>query len=299
MNYLEKMLFKTSSIKIAKSDAPFWYTSGTIGPYFINTHFLYGNEKEANDLLKFIDGNKENKDNKENKKKFINLLNDKVITFYKINSQFKKIMDIFYSQIKKIKEFHECEYISGGERRDWFFSPIISYLSGKKLLFIFKDLKVFDIEKQIFDLKKAKICHICDLITQASSHKRSWIPAIESINGEIIFNASIVDRDEGGIKFLENSKIKNLSIVTINKIFLNNLINNKIINQKQSDQIEEFKKNPIDYGKKFISKNPEFLKESLYTDSLKQKVVKCIKENPYELDFSKLLDKNLLKEIIQ
>jgi len=33
---------------------------GTIGPYYINTHFLYGSEEKANKLLEFIDKEKEN-----------------------------------------------------------------------------------------------------------------------------------------------------------------------------------------------------------------------------------------------
>jgi len=56
--WLEKSLLSSESIKIADYKSPFWYTSGTIGPYFINTHFLLGNENNANDLLSFIDEKK-------------------------------------------------------------------------------------------------------------------------------------------------------------------------------------------------------------------------------------------------
>lgn len=34
----------------------------------------------------------------------------------------------------------EIDYISGGERRDWFFSNIIAYLLGKPHISIYKDL---------------------------------------------------------------------------------------------------------------------------------------------------------------
>jgi len=30
-------LFETNALKIAPAEKPFWYTSGLIGPYYINT----------------------------------------------------------------------------------------------------------------------------------------------------------------------------------------------------------------------------------------------------------------------
>jgi len=57
---LVQWLFETKAIRVCPPDKPFWYTSGTIGPYYINTHFLYGSEEKANELLKAIDREKEN-----------------------------------------------------------------------------------------------------------------------------------------------------------------------------------------------------------------------------------------------
>ena len=56
-------LFKTKAIRVCPADSPFWYTSGKIGPYYINTHFLYGSEDKANALLSEIDVLKEDKPN--------------------------------------------------------------------------------------------------------------------------------------------------------------------------------------------------------------------------------------------
>ena len=55
-------LFKTRAIRVCPKENPFWYTSGKIGPYYINTHFLFGSEEEANLLLKRIDSLKEDKE---------------------------------------------------------------------------------------------------------------------------------------------------------------------------------------------------------------------------------------------
>ena len=55
MSEVTSYLFETNALKICPENKPFWYTSGKIGPYFINTHFIYGSEEAANELLKFID----------------------------------------------------------------------------------------------------------------------------------------------------------------------------------------------------------------------------------------------------
>ena len=60
MNNLTSYLFKTDAFKICEENKPFWYTSSEIGPYFINGHFLYGSEKDANVLLDFINEELEN-----------------------------------------------------------------------------------------------------------------------------------------------------------------------------------------------------------------------------------------------
>src|SRR4030042_2857611 len=118
MNIIEKLLFETESLKISNEDKPFWYTSGTIGPFYMNTHYLYGGEKNANELLSFIDNNMNNED-------FIDKIENKIISFYQSNKIYKTVINSFYEELKKINEFNDCEYISGGERRDWFFSPVI------------------------------------------------------------------------------------------------------------------------------------------------------------------------------
>jgi len=41
--------------------------------------------------------------------------------------------------IKNNIDVNEVDYISGGERRDWFFSPIIAKLLNKPHITIYKD----------------------------------------------------------------------------------------------------------------------------------------------------------------
>ena len=50
-------LFETKAVRVCPEGAPFWYTSGKLGPFYINTHFLYGSQ-EAAEALKKLDGEK-------------------------------------------------------------------------------------------------------------------------------------------------------------------------------------------------------------------------------------------------
>lgn len=281
MNEIQTLLFKTNALKIANENKPFWYTSGTIGPFYINTHYLYGGEETANELLSFIDKNI-------NSLTFTKELEKRVLSFYNENSLFKNVINTFLNHLKTIKEFNETDYISGGERRDWFFSVIISLLSGKKHLYLYKDLRVFYNGEIISNINGESVFHICDLITQASSFKRNWIPAIQSINGKIIYIASIVDRDEGGSDFLMEQGIKIFKMITIDNEFLNEALKNNFINEKQLEQIIDFKNNPEAFGKNFLQKNKNFIIESLKNEKDKLKVLRCINENPYKINFNEL-----------
>jgi len=42
MKDIMNLLFETNAFKVAEENKPFWYTSGKIGPYFINADYLYG-----------------------------------------------------------------------------------------------------------------------------------------------------------------------------------------------------------------------------------------------------------------
>ena len=134
MSDIISYLFKTNAIKFCEENKPFWYTSGKIGPYFINTHYIYGNEKDAKELLSFIDSQLSDK---------IALpenVFEKVLKQYNTNEIYKTVIDTMINKIKENINIEEIDYVSGGERRDWFFSNIIAYLLNKPHISIYKDL---------------------------------------------------------------------------------------------------------------------------------------------------------------
>ncbi len=284
MNNLESYLFQTNALKICPDNKPFWYTSGKIGPYYINTHFLYGSEQDAVDLLKFIDSEKENKTTLPSK------VFEKTYNHYKQNEIYKTVINEMIKFIKENINVDEIDYISGGERRDWFFSNIIANLLSKPHITIYKDLSIvindstFEKEINKSDVKNSKVLHVADLITEASSYLRAWIPAIKSLGAEIVWSTVVVDRMQGGKEKLEHENVKSLSIINIDENLFKNALNMNIINKNQFDMLKNFYENPDETMRKFLISHPEFLKNALASDEKTASRAKlCIDNNLYNL----------------
>lgn len=284
MSNLVSYLFETNALKICPDNKPFWYTSGKIGPYYINTHFLYGSEQDAVELLEFVDYEKQDKENLP-KKVF-----EKTFEHYEQNEIYKNVINAMINFIKQNINVDEIDYISGGERRDWFFSNIVANKLGKPHITIYKDLSMvindskfeYTIEKS--NLKNAKVLHIADLITEASSYLRAWIPAIQSLGAQIVWSTVVVDRMQGGREKLENENIKSLSMINIDETLFEKALNMNIINQNQFEMLNNFYENPDKTMKNFLIAHPEFLENSLKSDEKTSARAKlCIDNNLYNL----------------
>lgn len=285
MSNLVSYLFETNAFKVCPDNKPFWYTSGKIGPYFINTHFLYGSEESAVEFLKFIDLEKENK--LEIPKKIL----DKCLKQYNSNNIYKEVVDEMVTYIKNNLNIDEVDYISGGERRDWFFANIVSYLLKKPFISVFKDLSAVvstsDFTKTT-DTKKLdgkKVLHVADLVTEAASFVRAWIPAVQSLGAEILWSVVVVDRMQGGHDRLKSLGINAHSLLQIAPNMFQEALNLGIITKDQNEMLNKFFENPDGTMKEFLIKHPNFIEEALHSDE--KTVVRarlCIEGNLYELN---------------
>ena len=284
MSNLVSYLFETNALRICPDNKPFWYTSGKIGPYYINTHFLYGSEQDAVDLLEFVDYEKQDKENLP-KKVF-----EKTFEHYEQNEIYKNVINEMINFIKQNINIDEFDYISGGERRDWFFSNIVANKLGKPHITIYKDLSMvindskfeYTIEKS--NVKNAKVLHIADLITEASSYLRAWIPAIQSLGAQIVWSTVVVDRMQGGKEKLENANVKSLSMINIDEKLFEKALSMNIINDTQFEMLKNFYENPDETMRKFLIEHPEFLENALVSDEKTASRAKlCIDSNLYNL----------------
>ena len=271
MSDITSYLFETNAIRFCEENKPFWYTSGKIGPYFINTHFLFGNEKEATDFLSYVNDCLNDK-NTLPQKVFAKILNQ-----YKTNNIYKTVIDSIKKHIEENINISEIDFISGGERRDWFFSNIIAYLLNKPHISIFKDLSVivnnpnFSQRLENVDFSNKKVLHIADLITIASSYIRAWIPALQNLGANMCWSCSVVDRMQGGKENLKEKNVLSFSLVNVDLELFDKALKLNIINQKQLNLLKDFFANPDTAMRNFLIEHPEFIENSLNADEKTKK----------------------------
>ena len=278
MNDIVSYLFNTNAIRFCEENKPFWYTSGKIGPYFINTHFVYGDEEDAVNLLSYIDEALANHETLP-KKVF-----EKVYKQYQENEIYKNVIDIMKKYIEENVDMNSIDYISGGERRDWFFSNMLAYLFKKPHISIYKDLSAVVSDSNFEEAKKAeniegkKVLHIADLITVASSYIRAWIPAIENLGAKMVASCVVVDRMQGGKERIEEKGVKSLSLVQVDKSLFKEALKLNIINENQEKMLEGFFENPDETMRNFLIEHPEFVENALNADEKTKKRAKLLVE---------------------
>ena len=274
MNFTE-LLFQTGAVKVCPADQPFWYTSGMLGPYYVNTHFLYGNETKAKTLLATIDELKDHPDTCANR------LLDVLMENYHADAIFKNTIDGMIEILTARYPATTIDYISGGERRDWIFSLPIARLLNIPHITMFKDLSctVVATEPQSCEATNNSsptdisafssqlsalnhplvIIHIADLLNTASSYERSWLPILQGLGATMAASLVVVDRNQGGGEFMTKNNINNIACVTIDKEFFQNAKTGGYINTAQLQTIVDYIDDPKNYMQKFLAQYPEYL----------------------------------------
>lgn len=285
MSDIMSYLFETNAIRFCEENKPFWYTSGKIGPYFINTHFVFGNETDAVSFLSFIDECLSDKMSLP-KKVF-----EKALEQYNNNEIYKNVIDSMINYIKDTINVSEIDYVSGGERRDWFFSNVVAHILNKPHITIYKDLSSvisdsnFENTSKVDNLQDKKVLHVADLVTVASSYLRAWIPAIKNLGAKMCWSCVVVDRMQGGTEKIEAEGIKALSLVNVDDSLFKKALELNIINNSQYDMLCNFFKNSDDTMREFLINHPEFLENSLNSDEkTKKRAQLLIDSNLYNLN---------------
>ncbi len=286
MHDITEYLFKTNAIKVADSKTPFWYTSGLIGPFYINTHYLAGGEATALELLELITSHP---DSISAYSKHISAIHAKVKEIYETHPIFRDTVRKTVDLIKTHIDVSRIDFVSGGERRDWFFHSIVAERLNKPSLFIHKDSSVWVKEDddigQVDWIEGANALHVADLVTIASSYVKVWIPAIKQLGGTITHALNIVDRLQGADKVLKGYGIATLSVAQIDAELFHTASQRGYITRAQHGMIVDYIRDPFTTMKKFLLENPEFLKDSLASDDdrIAARARLCVSEDLYKL----------------
>ena len=256
-NPIISWLFETDAVRVCPEGQPFWYTSGKLGPFYINTQFLYGSEAAANSLLKTIE----------------EACAGEKLAFYDkvwadISAQlascpiYAQLIDLLTEAAAKL----DVDFVSGGERRDFFFSMPVARKLGLGHLSIFKDLSCVYTDKDGVSMDAAqaglagkKSVHIADLITVASSYIRAWIPAVESLGAKIAYSLAVVDRDQGGSEILESAGCPLTTLVTIKPELFEQAKALGRVTDAQVALVNSFISDPDKFMHDFLIAHPDFL----------------------------------------
>jgi len=283
---LISLLFETKAFKIAPADKPFWYTSGKLGPYFINVDYLYGSADDSAKLLSKIDNLLINS----NKEDIPGELFTEIMEHYEKNEIFKITIDKFVNYIEQNIELDLIDYISGGERRDWFFSILIANLLGKPHITIYKDLTTvvstcdFEEATTVTTLSGKRVLHIADILNTGSSFERAWVPAINNLGSKINWALYAVDRNQNGNKNLEALEVQPCALIELNEELFKIAESNGIITNEQEQILENYFHDPDGTMRKFINSHPTFI-DDIINNSNDEKAIKraklCKEKNWY------------------
>ena len=273
-------LLDTQALRLAPPGGVFWYTSGTVGPYYINTEYLYGGPEQAQQVLAFIDEHKEDMD-------FPQRLQERVEQQYAENAVYRQVVDGLVALARESGAHFNG--VSGGERRDWFFSLVVAERLGKPSLLIYKDGRTVVLDGQKLRPVRANdmdVLHVADLVTEASSYVRDWIPAVVAAGGWIAYAANVIDRGQGGLETLNEQGIAAGALMRIDETLFGRLYAMGRINEERHALLTRYHRDPHAAMRAFLEAHPEFVRRALNECDARaaQRARLLIAENPYGLD---------------
>ena len=260
--FIAEALFRTEALKPAPADQPFWYTSGTLGPYFINTHYLFGGAERAGELLAAINRALEGPRTELPLK-----VGSLCMAEYQENANYRRIIDVACEKLKAL----EFDAVSGGERRDYFFSFAVAENMQLPHITLFKDKAGvwtdlhFKAPKTLASgaLQGKKVLHVADLVTEASSYLRAWLPALRDFGAGITETLAVVDRSQGGREILAKEGVELLSLIELDEAFFREAEAKEQITPEQCEGILRFREDPHAYMQKFLAGHPDFIAQEL------------------------------------
>jgi orotate phosphoribosyltransferase len=277
---LAEMLFACEAVKVAPADSPFLYTSGLVGPYYVNTHYLCGGAGRSEEILKKIT---ELGANPVAIASEVPVLLSETIDSFPV---YKEIIERLAEVARPLISQNDISFITGGQRRDWFFSVPLARALFLPHVYIFNNLSLYDDTGSVFtNSKSANSLHVADLLSVGSSYLSKWIPALESVNIKIVAALNCVDRKQGGKDNLLEAGIPDVqALCSINEDLFTDAFEKGILSRDQLSQVLDFIKDPFSTMKKFIESNPGFITRTLSSDPKSQtRIKKTLNDDLYKL----------------
>lgn len=278
---LTKVIFSTQAVSIwnnAKGPV-FWYAAGVPGPFYVNTEKLIG-AQAAEKLLSGISTIVAKSGSPAEKSAEVETL---VMSEYKSNPTFQTLIATMIRDARaQFKDSYNV--ISGGERRDWFFSIPFALESGLDHIYLFKDHSVH-IQKNPASkaLDEHKVLHVADLINNAASYFKSWLPILEETGLKMMGTACVINRGSVGIDKLKEAGIPTCSLKTIDQAFFDDLRTIRLIDETVAQEIDLYFSSKEDWARKYILSKPDLIGKEQLDAKSKERLQSFLKNDPWNL----------------
>ncbi len=235
----DKDLFERNALRIWKVGAytenfekPIIYTSGKIGPVYINCAEIQNHPEEWRGAIEDL----------------IRKMSDTLPPGY----------------------ISKTERIAGGEVRDLVFSIPVARKLGKKHTIIRKGETTHGLGGNLITKIREgeRVILVSDLLTTGKSGKQ-WIGAIKDAGGEIEYYFNFFDRLQGGEENIKafvrgryGGEIVLVSLVQMNEDFFRIGIGNRFTTSEKYGELQRYLEDPDGWAINYLLNHPEFLVEN-------------------------------------
>ncbi|HOO52120.1 MAG TPA: hypothetical protein PLK94_12600 [Alphaproteobacteria bacterium] len=276
------LIFSSKAVSIWNHETGpvFWYAAGVPGPFYVNTEKLIGATQSA-DLLEAINGIVGDASlSSESKSEAVR---EAVLKSYRSNDVFQRIV----ATMIETSPFpiNEIDLISGGERRDWFFSVPFAEELGLDHLYIFKNGEVYRRTGEKSDHAGMRCVHISDLINNAASYFDKWLPILADHKMDLLGTISVINRGQVGMDRLKEADVKVHTLKSIDLPLFAELADSGLIPQSANDEISLYFKSKEDWARQYILARPEVFGLDAGLDAKsKERLQSFLEQDPWGLE---------------
>ena len=279
-------LLDTQALRLAPPGEVFWYTRVPSAPITSIPNISMAGQSKRSYCSPSLTSAKRTRI-------FRSVLQERVEKQYAENAVYRQVVDGLVALARE--NGADFNGVSGGERRDWFFSLAVAERLGKPALLIYKDGRTVVLDGQTLRPGCANdmdVLHVADLVTEASSYVRDWLPAVAAGGGRIAYAANVIDRGQGGLETLAKQGVAAGALMRIDDALFDRLCAMGQIDARRHALLIHYRRDPHAAMRAFLQDHPQIVRMALQGDDAKAaaRARLLVAENPYALDESRWRD---------
>ena len=231
---MPKLLLKSGALTIwdHRQDPVLWYAAGVPGPFFLNTEWMIGKDLAGGLLTRINALLAETPDAATRASQLKSLITP---TFQE-SSDWQAIIRALAERTRESFRANSFDVLSGGERRDWFFSVPLAHALTLPHLFLFKNGTSFCTQPTP---SGTRALHVADLINNAASYFDAWLPLLEKLGLKCAGTVCVNSRGPGAER-LEKAGYKVAALNSIDELFFEKLYAQKLISSETREEIATY-----------------------------------------------------------